>query len=146
MAISIFWPVQNDFLTILRKSFFFLMIFEKNRKSSKIIQKWRFWHKRTSGTWFSWKNHPDWYRRNQFSTHGDPFYDFFWFVMIFKLLCFFVFIGFCGWSWTQRRRRLDGSTLFFENVSHSHAESNSPIAPAPRPGPVRASGSLFYHY
>ena len=76
IEISIFWPVQNDFLTMLRKYFCsscfwtFSCLF---RKSSKNCQKRRFWRKRTSETWFSWRNHPDWYWKNRFLIHGDSF-------------------------------------------------------------------------
>ena len=64
-------------------------------KSLKIKQKWCFWHKRTSETWFSWRNHPDWYRRNRFSIHGDPFYDF----LDGFSICLCKIIGFYWGSW-----------------------------------------------
>ena len=62
IKISNFWPVQNDFLTILKKHFFqHFLNFQNIRKSSNIDQKWRFWHKWTAGKWFSGRNQSQWY-------------------------------------------------------------------------------------
>ena len=62
----------------------FLKIFKKLRKSSKINQKWNFWKKRLSKTWFSARNQPEWYPQSRFSTYGDPFYDIFKFFFFFR--------------------------------------------------------------
>ena len=77
-----FRPIFYDFEKIIFSICFWKFYFCV-QKSSTLCQKRRFWRKRTSQTWFSWRDHPDWYRRNRFSIHGDPFSDFVYDSLIF---------------------------------------------------------------
>ena len=137
-AISIFWPVQNDFLTILRKSFFFWFFSFFFSKMFKNHSKVMFLTQTDLGNVIFMKK-PS--RLIPEKPIFDPRWPILWLFLIFEDFCDFLFktIGFYQGSWLRwwkHNRFLTSRRRFIVNLQR--VPRGTPRGR--QPDPIRVGG------